>query len=116
MDVKCMLKMKSCVGAGRNISTAGRGGCIWVWCGHNTVRDNCESDGIGLQVKKNIRSKLLLRIEGAVWMELHVVEGNNMTFGVVYVNPEGVGVQESEMLFEMMKAKVIDCQKLFLRY
>ena len=50
---------------------------------------------------KNIRSKLLLRIEGAVWVKLQVVEGNNMTVGVVYVNPEGVGVQETEILFEM---------------
>ena len=27
---------------------------------------------------KNIRSKLLLMIEGAVWVELQVAEGNNM--------------------------------------
>ena len=35
-----------------------------------------------------------------------------MIVGVVYVSPERVRVQESEMLFEMMKAKVTD----YLRY
>ena len=67
------------------------------------------SGGVGLLV--NIRSELLLRIEGAVWVELQVEEGNNMIVGMVYVNPEGVRVQESEMLFEMMKAKVTDYQE-----
>ena len=43
-------------------------------------------------------------------VELQVAEGNNVIFGVVCVNPEGVMVQESEMLFEMMKAKVTDYQ------
>ena len=36
-------------------------------------------------------------------MELQLVEGNKIVG--VYVNPEGVRVQQSEMLFEMMKAK-----------
>ena len=44
-------------------------------------------------------------------MELQVVEGNNMIVGMVCVNPEGARVQESEMLFEMMKAKVTDYQE-----
>ena len=38
-------------------------------------------------------------------MELQVVEGNNMIVGLVYFNPEGVGVQESEMWFEVRKLK-----------
>ena len=31
-------------------------------------------------------------------MELQVGEGNNVIVGMVYVNPEGVRVKESEML------------------
>ena len=38
---------------------------------------------------KNIRSKLLLRIEGAVWVELQVVEGNNMIVGMVLLIQKG---------------------------
>ena len=34
-----------------------------------------------------------------------------MIAGVVYVNPEGVRVQESEMWFEVMKAKETDYQQ-----
>ena len=103
-----MLKEKfRCIGSSRNISTAGS----YIWYGHNGVRNKHASGGVGMLVKKNIRSKLLLRIEGAVWVELQVREGNNMIVGMVYVNPEGVRVQESEMLFEMMKAKVTDYQE-----
>ena len=83
----------------------------YVWYGHNRVRDNHASGGVGLLVKKNIWSNLLLRIEGAVWVELQVVEGNNMIVGMVYVNPEGVRVQESEMFFKMMKAKVTNYEE-----
>ena len=65
---------------------------------------------VGHLVKNNnIGSKLLLRIEGAVWVELQVAEASNTIDGVVYVNPDGVSVQESEML--MVKAKVTDYQK-----
>ena len=49
------------------------------------VRDKRATGGVGWLVKKNIRSKLLLRIEGAVWVELQVAVGNNMIVGVVYV-------------------------------
>ena len=77
----------------------------YVWYGHNRVRGKCASGEVGLLIKKNIRSKLLLRIEGAVWVELQAAEGNNMIVGI------GVRVQESEMLFEMMKAKVTDYQE-----
>ena len=69
------------------------------------MRDKRASGGVGLLAKKNIRSKLILRIEGAVWVKLQVV------VGLVYVNPEGVRVQESEMLFEIMEAKVTDYQE-----
>ncbi len=44
-------------------------------------------------------------------MKLQVVEGNNMVGGRVYVNPVGRRVEELEMLFEMMKAKVTDYQE-----
>ena len=36
-------------------------------------------------VKKNIWYKLLLRIKGAVWVELKVEEGNSMIDGMVCV-------------------------------
>ena len=42
----------------------------------------CTSAGVGL-LGKNIRSKMLLTIEGAVWVELQVAEGNNTIVGVV---------------------------------
>ena len=40
--------------------------------------------------------------------ELQAGEGNDIIVGMVHVNPEGVRVQESEMLFELIKAKVTD--------
>ena len=113
MDVKCLLKRKSLDVLGLVETFLQQEGQTdvpgYIWYGHNGVRNKHASGGVGMLVKKNIRSKLLLGINRAVWVELQVLaEGNNMIVGMVYVNPEQVRVQESEMLFEMMKSKVTD--------
>ena len=86
VDVKCVLKRESLDVLGQaemflqqewEVDVPG-----YVWYGHNRVRDMCASDEVELLVKMNIRSKLLLRMGGAVWVELQVVEGNNMIAGM----------------------------------
>ena len=70
VDVKCMLKLKSLdvLGIAETFLQLERKVDVpsYVWCGHKRIREQRASGGVGQLVKKNIRSKLLLRIEGAV--------------------------------------------------
>ena len=46
-------------------------------------------------MRDGLQAKLLKEHEGVVWVELKVESGEKLAIGMVYMNPEGVRVQES---------------------
>ena len=84
----------------------------YTWHGQN--RQNCKraSGGVGLLVKKHLKVlPLRSQTEGVVWVEVRLEKGRKLAVGVVYINPEGVRVENTEEQFEGMQEEIVRLQQ-----
>ena len=60
----------------------------------------------GILVSKKVKSWLLGNsLEGLLWVELKISGDKKVAVGVVYVNPDGVRVQDMEGMLECLQAE-----------
>ena len=79
----------------------------YTWYGHNRQECKRASGGVGVLVKKNLKSlPLKSQTEGVVWVEIRLEGGRKLAVGVVYINPEGVRVNKTEEQFEGIEDEV----------
>ena len=74
-----------------------------MWYGRNSEGGRQASDGVGVLVNRSLESRVSSAREGLVWVELRGEGRRILMIGVVYVNSEGVRVEEMERLFEVMR-------------
>ena len=81
----------------------------YTWYGHNRQECKRASGGVGVLVKKNLKSlPLKSQTEGVLWVEIRLEGGRKLAVGVVCINPEGVRVDKQ---FGAIEDKVVRLQQ-----
>ena len=79
----------------------------YSWFGCNRERGRKAGGGVGLLVRNGLKARVLKEHEAMMWVELRLETGEKLAIGVVYMNPEGVRVQESQEYFDVIQADVL---------
>ena len=83
----------------------------YVWYGRNRQGSKRASGGVGILVRKELHSRQLpCQREGVVWVELKLRGEKKIAVGVIYANPEGVRIGDTEAQFENLQEEVARLQ------
>ena len=84
----------------------------YMWHGQNRQYCKRASGGVRLLVKKHLKVlPLRSQTEGVVWVEVRLEKERKLAVGVVYINPEGVRVENTEKQFEGMQEEISRLQQ-----
>ena len=84
----------------------------YTWHGQNRQYCKKASGGVGLLVKKHLKVlPLRSQTEGVVWVEVRLEKERKLAIGIVYINPEGVRVENTEKQFEEMQEEIARLQQ-----